>query len=144
MADFLPLLVNGHFLPRALAPVPPPPQAQVQVCTSTSSLICLQGIWVLLGFFQPCPLTQEDEVSLQASRPPAHGAVSPWAAAWAPSFLSGWEPLRVRSGRTPGPNEGSVRVGTGKYLHFHRLQAASLSLWLTSPDAEDPLPRPQI
>lgn len=25
MADFLPLLVNGHFLPRALAPVPPPP-----------------------------------------------------------------------------------------------------------------------
>lgn len=105
MADFLPLLVNGHFFPRALAPAPPP-EAQVQVCTSTSSLICLQGIWVLLGFFQPCHLTQEDEVSLQASSPPAHGAVSPWAAAWAPSFLSGWEPLRVRSGGIPGPNEG--------------------------------------
>lgn len=52
---FSPLPVKGHFLPRALAPAPPP-EAQVQVCTSASSLICLQGIWVLLGFFQPCPL----------------------------------------------------------------------------------------
>lgn len=102
---FSPLPVNGHFLPRAPAPAPPP-EAQVQVCTSTSSLICLQGIWVLLGFFQPCHLPQEDEVSLEAGSPPGHQAVFPSAAAWAPSLLSGWEPLRVRDGGIPGPKDG--------------------------------------
>lgn len=62
------LPVNSRFLPRAPVPAPPP-EAQVQVCTSTSPLICLRGIWVLLGFFQPGHLPQKVEVSLEASSP---------------------------------------------------------------------------
>lgn len=38
-------------------------------------------------------------------------------------------------------DQKKVGVGTGKCLHFHRLQAASLSPWLTSPDPEAPLPQ---
>lgn len=60
---------NSHFLPGASSSPPSSsPQGQVPVCTSsTSSLGCFQGIWVLLGFFQPDHLPQEVEVSLEAT-----------------------------------------------------------------------------
>lgn len=62
------LPANSHFLPGASSgPPSPSPEGQVQVCTSTSSLFCFQGIWVLLGFFQPGHLAQEDEISLEAT-----------------------------------------------------------------------------
>lgn len=80
-------------------------------------------------------LPPEKEVSLEATCPSGHQAVSPSAAVWAPSRLSeggagGGGDCGGDAVKSQGPKEGWV--GIGKVLYLHCFQAPPLSPRLTS------------